>query len=459
MNLILGAGLSGLSTSFHLGHDRCIVLERQGHAYGHIRSEFRDGFTWDEGPHVSFTKHEYVRDLFARSVGGEFDEYQVRTGNYFRGHWIDHPAQSSLYQVPEPLRSRCLESFLASRTSAAEVTSPPRDYAEWLERAFGPVFAQTFPAAYTRKYWTLDPSRLTTEWVGSRVFSPDVDDVVAGSKGPLGRETHYITTVRYPRRGGYQAFASSLYQNARICFGAEVLSIDLDARQVVTSDGRIFEYQRLINTLPLPVFISACKNVPAAVVEATQQLLCSSVLLVNVGCQAPTARPENWIYVYDEDKLSTRINCTEKLTSGNAPEGHTGVQVEVYFSRFRPLNEPPEVVAQRVMDELREMEIIPRDAPASFHTVHVPWANVVFTTDTCAALDQVWSWLATHGLARAAEDLHPLSDWIAGGNADAFEGPLTMAGRFAQWKYFWTDDCVLRGRQIGEAFAGGGKNL
>jgi hypothetical protein len=26
-----------------------------------------------------------------------------------------------------------------------------------------------------------------------------------------------------------------------------------------------------------------------------------------------------------------------------------------------------------------------------------------------------------------------------------------LAGRFAQWKYFWTDDCVLRGRQLAEA--------
>ena len=30
-------------------------------------------------------------------------------------------------------------------------------------------------------------------------------------------------------------------------------------------------------------------------------------------------------------------------------------------------------------------------------------------------------------------------------------GDLILAGRFGQWKYYWTDDCVLRGKYISEA--------
>src|SRR5260221_7454277 len=144
MNLILGAGLAGLSASWHLGHENCVILEQRPHAFGHIHSRFVDGFTWDEGPHVSFTKHEYVRDLFARSVDGAFEEFDVRVGNYFHGHWIDHPAQTSLHQIPEPLRSECLESFLDSRANSG-AEAPPANYEEWLRLAFGPRFAATFP--------------------------------------------------------------------------------------------------------------------------------------------------------------------------------------------------------------------------------------------------------------------------------------------------------------------------
>jgi len=444
--LILGAGLAGLSCAYHLGHERCRLLERAGHAYGHISTEIRDGFTWDEGPHVSFTKHAYVKELFAESVAGEFEEFPVRAGNYFRGSWIEHPAQSNLYQVPEPLRGACVDSFLATRsaTASAEV---PRDYADWLEQAFGPVFAGTFPAAYTRKYWTCEPRDLTTEWVGNRVFHPAVEDVVEGSRGPLSRQTHYITHVRYPRRGGYQHFAEKLAAGARIEFGADVVSIDLAGKRLWTSDGREWPWERLVNTLPLPVFIAACSGVPAEVVAASRELSCSSALLVNVAAPHPTARDESWIYVYDEDKYSTRINCTEMLASGNAPAGRSGIQVEAYASRHKPFDAPPEVIARRVVDELIEMGLVTCPAEdVHWHTKLISWANVIFTHRTASSLDVIWRWLEGFGLQRETDDLHPLSDWTE--RPSPQPGALAMAGRFGQWKYFWTDDCVMRGRQF-----------
>jgi UDP-galactopyranose mutase len=56
--LILGSGLAGLSCSHHTGHDRCLILDKNTHAFGHIHFETREGFTWDQGRHVSLTKHE-----------------------------------------------------------------------------------------------------------------------------------------------------------------------------------------------------------------------------------------------------------------------------------------------------------------------------------------------------------------------------------------------------------------
>lgn len=60
-----------------------MILERNNHALGHIHSVQRECSTWDEGPHVSFTKSDYVRQLFAESVEGEFEEYEVKTANYY----------------------------------------------------------------------------------------------------------------------------------------------------------------------------------------------------------------------------------------------------------------------------------------------------------------------------------------------------------------------------------------
>lgn len=446
--VILGAGLAGLSVSHHLGHERCVLLERSHRPFGHIASAMRNGFTWDEGPHVSFTKHEYVRELFAASVPGGLEEFDVRVGNYFQGHWVDHPAQVSLHQVPEPLRSQCVESFLQSRREKKGSDLPATDYQEWLERAFGPIFAATFPAAYTRKYWTREPRDLAVGWVGERVLYPAVEDVIAGAKGPLGRNPHYIRTVRYPRHGGYQSFARKMRESANIVFGAEPATVDLKTRQVRLADGTLHFYDRLISTIPLPVFLKLIPDLPTAVADAAEALTCSELLLVNVTARHVARRPETWFYVYDEDKLSTRVNFTEHLSLGNAPAQSTGVQVEVYASRHRPLQLNRSAIETRVKEELINMGLLDTAAVTGVHSVPVPWANVIFDHSTRPALETIWTWLEQFGLMRESADTHPLTDWSSDSNARANFGHLAFAGRYGQWKYFWTDDCVLRGRQM-----------
>jgi len=453
MILILGAGLAGLSASYHLGHEKCLLLERQDRPFGHIGSECRDGFTWDQGPHVSFTKHEYVKQLFARSVGDHFKTIEVQVGNYYKGNWITHPAQTSLHQVPEPLRSACLESFLNTRGQGS--CGSVANYQEWLESAFGPVFGNTFPAVYTQKYWTRPAKALTTNWIGDRVLFPEIEDVKAGAVGALGRQMHYINRVRYPEKGGYKSFAKGLKDGSNIRYGAEVLSIDLLRRTVWLADGDHVVYDQLINTLPLPVFVNACVGAPVSVIDAAKQLTCSQLLLVNVAAPHPTLRPEHWIYVYDDDKLAARVNCTEMLSPHNAPVGWTGVQAEIYFSRHRPLPMEPEQVGVQVEQELIEMGLVnparyPNGVSSHRHLRYVPWANVVFDHSTEPALQTIWQWMEGFGLARDDDDLHPLTDWDKPPSTLADGASIFMAGRFGQWKYYWTDDCVLRGKRISE---------
>jgi hypothetical protein len=82
-----------------------------------------------------------------------------------------------------------------------------------------------------------------------------------------------------------------------------------------------------------------------------------------------------------------------------------------------------------------------------FFTHEVPWANVIFDHERRNALETIWQWLVEFGLQREKGDLDPTTDW---NTAARTSGQIVMAGRFAQWKYFWTDDCVLRGRQMEE---------
>ena len=445
MYTILGAGLAGISASYHLGHEKCEVFEKKNHIGGHIHSDIIDGFTWDEGPHVSFTKHAYVRDLFAENVDQKFLEYPVTTANYYKGIWIPHPAQSNMFAIPQPLRDACLKDFLESRKKIDE-TKVTANYAEWLIAAFGKTFYNEFPRAYTQKYWTVDPFLLTTDWVGERVFYPNVEEVKAGYSGALDKQTHYISKIRYPQKGGYFAYTNKIRIGLNTQFEKELKFISFQSREILFTDGSIKNYKQLISTIPLPQLIK-CSDAPEFIKQAADQLSCSSLLLVNITTNHETLLNYNWMYVYDENKYSTRINCTELLSPNNAPNGNSGIQIEVYFSKYKPITETIEVIAAKVCNEMVEMGLIKNTSSITgYHTKWVEWANVICDHNRKVALNKILTYLAQFGLIRNSQDLAPMTDWDSGDKVS--EGSLHLAGRFAEWKYYWTDDCVLRGKNI-----------
>ena len=422
---ILGAGISGLSASFHFGHEQCVIYEAKPHYGGHVFSFVRDGFTWDDGPHVLFTDNEYVKQLFADGVNGEFEERIPEVTNYYRGHWIDHPAQSNLYQVPEPLRTQCLESFLEARSR--ELTKPA-NYEEWLHQAFGRVFADTFPAAYTRKYWTTEPVNLGTDWIGARIYYPSVDDVKGGYKGPLGKSTYWVKRFRYPSRGGFLSFVRKLAEGTRIQYGKTLERINFATRTLGFADGFRTHYDTLVSTLPLPVLIRCAEDAPDNVREAAEQLRTTQLLLVDIAAKHPAKLKHHWVYVYDEDKLSTSVTMMENLSPHNVPESCTGMSVEVCGSAYKPLPSDREAVARKVTDELVEMGLLENlDAVISTNVRFVPWGQVIYDHNRKPALQVIQAFLDSVG--------------------------VVCIGRYAEWKYAMTHDCVLKAKHEAEMMA------
>jgi protoporphyrinogen oxidase len=228
MYTILGAGLSGLSVADHLAKKGIpyTLYEGKSHGGGHIHSEIVDGFTWDEGPHVSFTPYEYVKSYFAGNCEHQFLEYKTNPTNFYRDNWIPHPAQSNMYAIPEPLRSACINDVISIRKEHGD-DYQPQNYQEWIDHAFGVTFARTFPEIYTRKYWTTEPENLTTDWIGKRIYFPEITDMVDSAEAPLDKQTHYINKVRYPARGGYYSFIKKVEEQLTLNYNKKLKYISL----------------------------------------------------------------------------------------------------------------------------------------------------------------------------------------------------------------------------------------
>mgnify|MGYP005624876721 CR=1 FL=1 len=448
--LILGSGLSGLSASYHLGHERCLILEANDHPFGHVSSEIFNGFTWDIGPHVSFTKSQYIKDIFSESVNEKYYEKEVSVGNYFNGFWIDHPVQANLYQVPEPLRSSCVDSFMEIKDK--DNSDNVRNYKEWLTNSLGKKITENFVTPYTEKYWTTGPENLTTDWIGSRMFRPNRNDILNGSIRKPDKSKHYINKIRYPVSGGYQSYARIFAKTVNILTNHRVVGIDCSKKIVTCKNGEQFSYKKLINSIPLPEFVKMINGISGDALKASEELVCSSLLLVNVEAPCKTTRPESWIYVYDKDKYSTRINFIEKMSDNNAPHGTSGIQVEVYFSKYRKKEKTDGQIAELVIRELIEMGLISKEdvkkGDVQFHTKWAPYANVIFDHNRKKALKIIFDELGKSGLIRRGDELEAMTDWGGKAKSRIGAGELALVGRFGEWKYYWSDDAVLSGKRV-----------
>lgn len=351
-----------------------------------------------------------------------------------------------MYAIPQPLRDECLKNFLETRIDYKNIALPS-NYAEWSKAAFGNAFYENFPKQYTKKYWTLSPEFLTTDWMGERIFYPNIEDVKEGYIKPLEKQTHYISKIRYPKNGGYFSYFNKLKEGMNVLLTKEITYISFYNRFFCLSDGSTIYYDRLIVTIPLPELILK-SDAPDDIKESARKLSCTSLLLVNITANHPTLLKYNWMYVYDEDKYSTRINCTELLSPNNAPIGKTGIQVEVYFSKYKPLEESLEVIAEKVLNELIEMGLIQElDCVLNLHTKWVQYANIIFDHNRKESLNNILEYLTIFGLSRNEQDLHSMTNWD--NHIKQSESSFFLSGRFAEWKYYWSDDCLLSGLHLG----------
>ena len=205
---ILGAGISGLGAAYSLRSEplNVILYEKNSRPGGHAISHTSSGFTYDDGPHISFTKNTRIQELFAESVGNEFYSAKVNCNNYWKGKWIKHPAQCNLYDLPVDLKIDILADFIKAQSGGH---GDIHNYRDWLYASFGKTFSDVFPMEYCKRYHTTKASNMSTEWVGPRLYRPDPKEVLMGAFNAKTDNVHYVQDFRYPKHGGFESFLRS----------------------------------------------------------------------------------------------------------------------------------------------------------------------------------------------------------------------------------------------------------
>ena len=403
---------------------RAVVYERRATYGGHTatyRSEA--GFTFDEGPHISFTSDRRMQDLLADAIDGEYETVQARVNNYWRGHWIKHPVQVNLHGLPADLVVRVLSDFIAA---THRDPGPIRTYEDWLRASFGDALAETFPMEYTRKNHTTDAINLTTDWIGPRLYRPSLEEVLRGALTADTSDAHYITEFRYPRKGGFVSYLRRFMERADVRFQHHVVSVDPASRELRFADGRVSGYDKLISSVPLPELIAMIDGAPPDVLDAATRLASSEVVVVNLGIGRPDVLDAHWTYFYDPDVLFARLSTPYLQSALNVPDGASSLQAECYFSdKYKPRVMSLDEITERVIGDLTRCGVLREDDRILVRqAVHVRHANVIFDHDRAPAVAICHGFLDELGIA--------------------------YAGRYGEWAYLWTDESFVSGERAAE---------
>jgi UDP-galactopyranose mutase len=454
---IIGGGPTGLSAAYHLGEDT-LLLEKNDSVGGWCRSIEDKGFTFDYAGHIMFSNDPYVLQLYKTLLGDNVHWQNREAWIYSKETYTRYPFQGSLYGLPAPVIKECILGAIAARHGAADSqaandqcdigkgvedccadgavdlpTGPtvkadkPANFEQFIYKVWGAGIAKHFAIPYNKKIWTVPLSEMETSWLGGRVPLPDLGEIIEGALSPSTPPMGPNARFGYPLKGGFQALVDGFVPHikGRIELNAEAVMVSPQEHLIALADGRRFQYDQLVSTMPLPELIKLIGDfAPDEVKRAAKGLQHISIRNVNLGIGRADITDKHWIY-YPEDSIFHRIFVQGNASPNcNAPGGFA-LTAEISYSPYKPLPFEGEQLIQRVFDDLVKVGLLRADDRiVTANEADMPYAYVVYDH------------------ARA-DNMTVLKAWLA-------QYDIVLAGRYSEWEYYNSDHAFLAGKKAAE---------
>ncbi|MBI5241344.1 MAG: FAD-dependent oxidoreductase [Elusimicrobia bacterium] len=431
--LVLGGGLAGLSTAYHLQRRgrRALVVESEDRVGGTAASSSRRGFVFDKTGHLLHLHTPYGRSLVLSLLRGNLRVLERDAWIHLRGRAARYPFQANTYGLPEAVRADCLAGFLEQVYRPGRPLGARPSFAAWSLRRFGSGICRHFMSPYNRKLWGLPLTRLTADWQGRFVPAPEPREVLAGALLDQTKGFGYNAVFRYPRRGGSQALADALaarLEPGTVRLGARATRVDLEEGRAQVSGLGEVRFERLVNTMPLPEFLDISGPWPAALRAARRRLRHAGVWCLNLALDRPERTGRHWTYFPEPRYPFYRVGAYSNFSAAVAPAGTSSYYVEV--SRPGGARVDLKALERRVLDGLRDCGVLERgDRILVKEWLPIPCGYVLYDFQREPALKVIFRELGR----RRVESI----------------------GRYGAWKYSFMEEALLDGKACAERLAGG----
>jgi protoporphyrinogen oxidase len=405
MNIVIGAGISGLSAGQALAGD-FLVLEKSAVAGG-LSGQYRaGGFAFDHGGHYfHFQGKPEIKEHVSRYHA--FQAYRRNSKIFLQRRFIPFSLQYHLAYLPARLRAPILAEILNGG-------GEPQDNLEkFLLANFGKRLFSLFFEPYLLKFYQRPLSGMIAGMDKGSIPVPRMEEVLAGARGKRRFSEGYNPVFYYPvrsPRGFMQEYSRSLLDKIR--FSEKVIRIEPRQKKLLTTAGS-YRYENLISTMPLKELLGLMTPPPPFPREQLQNI---STLVINAVLSLRRRR-FHWLYLPERRFPFYRV--------GYYPGSGT---VAVYLEKT--------IAVEAALDDrqmfrdmaftLRQVGMIDRDGEILFHDLkRIPVSYVVFDREWPRLVPEIRAYLLRLGI----HSIGRYGSWDYSSMADDIKMALDTAAR------------------------------
>lgn len=420
-NVIIGAGLTGLSTGFYLKKDYLLV-ESQENCGGAFNSISKDGYILDLGERFIRIPAD-KRRLFHEIFGGNFFNRQELVSQvHLRNKRIDYPFQCNLYDLDGGLRERCLKGLSFAQKNIHKKAKINQTFYDWIMSNFGKGIAELFMLPYNKKIWGVDPVMMSSDWFFNQQVVPKVELVREEAKGPVKNGRCDKSIRYYPQHGGAVRVPEFIANQLKgdIAYNSRVTKIDIKNKLIRILGGNTISYQRLVSTIPLNELVDIADPLPVSIKGAALQLAHNSVICIWVAVKGSINEKAHWIYFPEKKYRFARLYFPANFSNDLAPHGHSVVGAII---TFRKSLGKIELIEKQLIKQLIEMEVIKKTQKIEFvsHKI-LPYGFCLPLINTKPLVGKIRKCLAKHD--------------------------VYSVGRYGEWKYAGMEHALEDGKRI-----------
>jgi protoporphyrinogen oxidase len=429
---IIGAGVSGISSAILLekysNHSiKPTILESESSIGGHSSSFYIDGFTFDKGPHILFSKDQEILDFLVKALGENVVKSKRNSRVYIDSNYVLYPLENNLHSISPKLASDIIIEIL-SLSDRLDLLSKPKNLDEWFRLNFGDILTELYFKPYNEKIWNIDFKKLSMLWA-DRIPLPSKEDIIRGAIGDVRDGYVHQLYFYYPMMGGYSAIPNSLIKHFS---GSLELNCPIDKILIKNSKIKVktkqseMEYDSLISTMPVKNLIEIVDGVDSEIVRLCKELIVNPMYILSFGFKGEIGHTMSASYYADPKYLVNRVSFPKNFSATTCPLDSYSVQAEITLKQGSSSDRyENQFLIDDTLKMLKETSAIPENAIPLFSKVDFfENAYVVYDVDYEHKIDIIKKYFE--------------------------EKNIYLLGRFGSHNYLNVDGCVIESKKLVE---------